>query len=296
MIGLVGAGLLGGAIAERLLAAGMPVRGYDRDAARCESLRSMGADVAESPAAVAAACTRIVFSLPTTEVVESVIAGMASALRPGHLVIDTTTGEPARTAALGASLAVRGIDYLDATVSGSSEEARAGRAVVVAGGTPEAFAAAEDVFRAFARRWFHVGPCGSGSAMKLVSNLVLGLNRAALAEGLSLGRALGVDLTLALEVLREGASYSRAMDAKGRKMIEGDFQPQARLAQHFKDVRLMLAAAERAGRPLPLSALHAQLLEALVAAGHGDLDNSAIIKAFESGPPAPSPRARQNSP
>jgi 3-hydroxyisobutyrate dehydrogenase-like beta-hydroxyacid dehydrogenase len=285
MIGIVGLGLLGGAIARRLLAVGHVLVGHDVDPARLAEFAKLGGNAADSAAEVADRCRaadsrRIVFSLPTTEVVRTVLEEMEPRLARGTIIIDTTTGEPRATAELGARLAEGDIDYLDATVSGSSAEAAAGQAVVMAGGGAEAFAACQDIFAAFARRSFHVGPWGAGARMKLVSNLVLGLNRAALAEGLSLARAMRLDLATALDVLREGAAYSRAMDAKGRKMIEGDFSPQARLAQHLKDVRLMLAAAEEAGATVPLSTLHRELLEGLVAQGHGEDDNSAIIRAF----------------
>jgi 3-hydroxyisobutyrate dehydrogenase-like beta-hydroxyacid dehydrogenase len=122
--------------------------------------------------------------------------------------------------------------------------------------------------------------------MKLVVNLVLGLNRAALAEGLALAHHCGLDPTAALEVLRAGPAYSRMMDIKGAKMLAGDFTPQARLAQHLKDVRLILKLGEASGARLPLSTLHRALLEQLAAAGYHDADNSAIIRAFwpDSGP------------
>ena len=102
---------------------------------------------------------------------------------------------------------------------------------------------------------------GTAAKMKLVTNLVLGLNRAALAEGLVLASSFGLDPQLTLEVLQASAAYSKAMDAKGAKMIGGDFAPQARLSQHLKDVRLLLAAAARTGRTLPLSETHRKLLE-----------------------------------
>jgi 3-hydroxyisobutyrate dehydrogenase-like beta-hydroxyacid dehydrogenase len=189
---------------------------------------------------------------------------------------------------MGARLAARGVAYLDATVSGSSEQARRGEAVVMVGGDPRAFAACRDVFDAIARNAFHVGPVGAGARMKLATNLVLGLNRAALAEGLAFARRMGLDPSLTLEILRAGAAYSRIMDAKGPKMIAGDFAPQARLSQHLKDVRLILAEARRAGAATPLSEAHRGLLEAAEAAGFGAADNSAIIRAFEPGdPPAP---------
>src|SRR5262249_5035308 len=115
----------------------------------------------------------------------------------------------------------------------------------------------------------------------LVVNLVLGLNRAVLAEGLSFARACGIAPAEALAVLKASAAYSRAMDAKGEKMLNEDFSPEARLSQHLKDVRLILASAAARAAPVPLSEVHRQLLEKAEGAGYGDADNSAVIKAFE---------------
>ena len=152
----------------------------------------------------------------------------------------------------------------------------------MAGGTRDAFDRSSDIFSALATRSFYLGPCGSGARMKLVLNLVLGLNRAVLAEGLAFARATGVDAATALEVLKAGPAYSRAMDAKGSKMLTGDFSVEARLSQHLKDVRLILATAAESGALTPLSELHRKLLEQVEAEGYGDADNSAIIKAFDA--------------
>jgi 3-hydroxyisobutyrate dehydrogenase-like beta-hydroxyacid dehydrogenase len=123
--------------------------------------------------------------------------------------------------------------------------------------------------------------------MKLLSNLVLGLNRAALAEGLAFAEAIGLEPAPALDVLMGTMAYSRTMDTKGQKMIDRDFQTQARLSQHLKDVRLMLESAADAGLTLPLTETHCRLLKKAEAAGFGDADNSAIIQAFRSGSGAP---------
>jgi 3-hydroxyisobutyrate dehydrogenase-like beta-hydroxyacid dehydrogenase len=131
------------------------------------------------------------------------------------------------------------------------------------------------------RNVFHVGACGSAAKMKLVTNLVLGLNRAALAEGLAFAAAIGVEPAAALEVLAGSMAYSRAMDAKGRKMVEGDFSVQARLSQHLKDVLLMQRAAADAGLALPLTETHRRLMEQAEADGLGELDNSAIIRVLQ---------------
>lgn len=126
--------------------------------------------------------------------------------------------------------------------------------------------------------------------MKLVLNLVLGLNRAVLAEGLSLAEAFGLESDATLDVLRSGPAYSTVMDTKGRKMIDGDFIPQARLRQHRKDVELIVKSAEQSNAALPFSVLHGELLDQLIAAGYGEEDNAAIIRAFSNKPEA---RARE---
>ena len=113
--------------------------------------------------------------------------------------------------------------------------------------TPASFAASSDIFEAIGQQTFHTGAAGTGAKMKLVTNLVLGLNRAALAEGLAFAGSLGLDLALSLAVMRGSAAYSRIMDTKGERMIRGDFAPDARLSQHLKDVRLIVG--HRAGRP-----------------------------------------------
>lgn len=280
-VGLIGLGLMGMALAERLRIAGFEVQGYDIDPSRRNLLVASGGKAVSNAADVVRACRRVLLSLPDSNVVDAVLADAGPSLAAGQIIIDTSTGDPGRAAATGQRLAEQGVHYLDATISGSSQQVHDGQSVVLAGGPPQALEQCEDLFRSFSRRWFHLGPCGRGSQMKLVSNLVLGLNRAALAEGLWLGKALGLDPEIVLGVLRESMAYSRIMDTKGEKMIRGDFSPQARLSQHYKDVRLMLEAAAAAGAELPLTQAHARLLELAESIGCGALDNSAIIRVFE---------------
>jgi 3-hydroxyisobutyrate dehydrogenase-like beta-hydroxyacid dehydrogenase len=211
----------------------------------------------------------------------SVVAEPRSRIAPRQIILDTSTGDPEQTVALGSALARRGVSFLDATISGNSAQVAAGEVTVMVGGEQGAFDQCQDVFRCFARKVFHIGPCGCGAKMKLVTNLVLGLNRATLAEGLAFARATGLDPARTLEVLRDSPAYSRAIDVKGAKMIAGDFEPQARLSQHLKDVRLILDAAARAGMDLVLSRAHRELLERAEADGLGQLDNSAVIRVYE---------------
>ena len=279
-VALIGVGLVGTALAERFRRAGLSVIGYDPRPEACETLKSIGGEVATSSRAAVESASIAVLSLPDSNIVAKVIDEIESVMR-GRTIIDTTTGDPDQTADLGAKLKTLGIDYLDATIAGSSGQVRDGNAMVLVGGEMPIFERMKSLIATFSEQAFHVGPWGSGARMKLVFNLVLGLNRAVLAEGLSFAKACGLDPTLALEVLKIGAAYSTVMDVKGPKMLNGDFTPVARLSQHHKDVRLILTAAQRAGFDLPLSRVHDELLTIAEQRGYGDQDNSAIIRAFE---------------
>jgi 3-hydroxyisobutyrate dehydrogenase-like beta-hydroxyacid dehydrogenase len=271
-VGIIGMGLMGGALRKMLGDAGFAIRGWDRDASRCVNART-AADVFD-------ACDRVFLCLPDSEACGSALGG--AALRAGQIIIDTTTGDPREMAALGAGLAARGAHYLDATISGNSAQLLQHDVLVMAGGDADVFEQCRDLFAAFAREAAHIGPCGSGAKMKLVTNLVLGLNRAALAEGLAFAQQLDLNPAQALDIMRRSMAYSRIMDTKGKKMVEQDFTPQAKLAQHLKDVRLMLAASPL---HLPLSETHCRLLEEAVGLGYGELDNSAVIKVIQEPPP-----------
>jgi len=279
-VGLIGLGLVGSALAERLLAAGQRVVGWDIDPGRVAALGTSGGDVAGNVQEVFSSCRRVLLSLPSHREVAGVIHAAGASLSRGLTIIDTTTGDPASTGELARSLADRGITYLDATISGSSAQVRAGSVTLMVGGDAESFAASEDIFQSIAQQTFHTGPAGTGAKMKLVTNLVLGLNRAALAEGLAFAGSLGLDLTLSLAVMRGSAAYSKTMDTKGERMIHGDFAPDARLSQHLKDVRLIVDIGRAAGLPMPLSAAHRAVLEDAEAAGCGELDNSSIISVL----------------
>lgn len=276
-IGLIGTGLMGTAITERLLAAGFRVLGWDRDAAR---LAASGAEAADNAAAVARSCECVVLSLPDSRVVETLLNEASGELRPGQVILDTTTGEPDDAARFFDRLRGLGVAYLDATISGSSDQVRRGEALCMVGGDAADYARCAGLFRALGGPVMHVGGSGDGAKMKLVTNLVLGLNRAALAEGLALAEGMGLDLRQTLTVLQSSAAYSRIMDSKGEKMIAREFSPVARLSQHLKDVRLIQQAGESAGLRLPLTEVHRQLLEVAEAAGLGTQDNSAVIEVI----------------
>ncbi|QDT57474.1 2-hydroxy-3-oxopropionate reductase [Caulifigura coniformis] len=276
-VGVVGLGLTGTAISERLLQRGYAVRVWNRTPSKAEPLIERGAEWSDDPGA---SCERVVISLFSSDAVAEIVARMNATLRPGQYLIDTTTGVPEHSVSMGQRLAARGVNYLDAPISGSSEQIRQGEAVVMVGGEKAAFEACADLWPVLGKRVFHTGRCGSAAKMKLVTNLVLGLNRAALAEGLAFAELIGVDPAEALNVLKDSPASSRTMDTKGHKMITGDYSVQAKLSQHLKDVCMMLEAAKSAGRPLPLTDTHRQLLERAVAAGLGEMDNSSIVEVL----------------
>jgi 3-hydroxyisobutyrate dehydrogenase-like beta-hydroxyacid dehydrogenase len=281
-VGLIGTGLFGTALGERLLNEGFPLVVYNRTRAKAEPLLARGAVWSDDPLAC---CRRLIFSLFTADQVELVFEQMNSRPLNGRIVIDTSTSDPQQTVAVGHRLERHGVKYLEAPFSGSSEQTRNREATAIVAGEHAAFAACSDLWDALAAKTFYVGDLGNAAKMKLVTNLVLGLNRAVLAEGLVFAEATGLKPEDALQVLLNSPAYSRTMDAKGPKMVRGDFEPQARLTQHIKDVRLILEEAARGGANLPISSVHLDLLEQAEAAGLGELDNSAIIRVYQGAAP-----------
>ena len=177
-----------------------------------------------------------------------------------------------------------GIAFVEAEVSGSSELMLSGEAALLVGAEPGSLEAAAELLDALSPVVFHLGPVGAGAKMKLVSNLAVGLNRLVLAEALYLAERVGVEPGALLEVLRAGPGHSRAGELKGGKMVKSDYSPEARLAQHLKDVELILDLGDAAGADLPLSRLHRELLARGVEEGLGELDNSSIIEVLRNSP------------
>jgi 2-hydroxy-3-oxopropionate reductase len=280
-VGLIGIGLLGQALAHRLLGAGFEVLGFDVDAAKNAKLAELGGRAAASIADVAKRCDPIVLAVFSTDQIEQVIEGELLPVLgdgSGRIVLCASTCDPDRIAALGERVAARGLRLLEAPVSGASGQVSRGEGVGLIGGDAQAAAAVEPILRALFPTYFHIGRIGDGGRAKLAVNLVLGLNRLALAEGLVFAERLGLDPAAFLKVARSSAAYSQVMDIKGAKMTSGEFSAEGRITQHLKDVHLMLEQAERVKQMLPLLEVHADVLDACVRQGEGDLDNSAIIK------------------
>ena len=280
-VGLIGIGLLGQAFAYRLLGAGFEVVGFDVDAGKTAKLAELGGRPAACIADLARRCDPVMLAVFSTDQVEDVIESeLLPALgeRSGKVVLCASTCDPDRIAALGQHVAMRGLRLLETPVSGASGQVSRGEGVGLIGGDADVMGAVEPVLRALFARYFHIGKIGDAGRAKLAINLILGLNRLALAEGLVFAERLGLDPELFLNVARSSAAHSQVMDVKGSKMVRGEFAAEGRVAQHLKDVHLMLEQAQRLRQPLALLEIHADVLEACVRHGEGDLDNSAVIK------------------
>jgi 3-hydroxyisobutyrate dehydrogenase-like beta-hydroxyacid dehydrogenase len=275
-VGVIGVGLMGEVYARRLIAAGFMVIGFDVDPAKNARLANFGAQTG-TLADIAQKCEPIVVAVFNTEQVEDVVERALISAAPGKIVLVTSTCDPDRIAALGARIGDR-LRFLETPVSGTSEQVRQGDGVGLIGGDPKIAADAAPVLDALFAKNFHIGKIGDGGRAKLAVNLILGLNRLALAEGLVFASRLGLDPAAFLDVARRSAAASQVMDTKGPKMIGGDFAPEGRVRQTLKDTQLMLDQARKAGQQLPLLQVHADVLQACVRHGDSEQDNSIVIE------------------
>ena len=282
-LGIIGLGLVGKAMAKRLVAAGYEVCGYDIAEAACRGAQDLGVEVLQSARQVAEKVDTILLSLMTSENRRALLwaeQAVAGALKPGALVLDTTTARPEDTLADHARLAKQDVRLIDVCLSGSSQVVAEGRALALVGDKKEN-ATYRAILESFSKAQYYFDAPGQGNRAKLIVNLVFGLHRLVLAEALGLAAKGGFDLHTILEILKEGGTYSVVMDTKGPNMLSGVYEPAvARLAQHAKDVRLILEYAEEVGACVPVSQLHSRLIQEVVDAGAGELDNAAIFKSY----------------
>ncbi|HNR31532.1 MAG TPA: NAD(P)-dependent oxidoreductase [Candidatus Hydrogenedentes bacterium] len=282
-VGIVGLGLVGKAMAARLLAAGHAVCGCDIALQACQAAATLGVRVLPEARDVAAAASTLFLCLMTSEDRRALLWGrqaMAQALQEGALLLDITTARPEDIEVDHARLAQQGARLIDVCLSGSSEVISRGEALALVGDR-EADASYRELLAAFTKAQYFFDLPGQGNRMKLIVNMVFGLNRLVLAEALGVAAKAGFDLATVLDVLKAGETYSVAMDTKGPKMIARRYDPPvARLAQHAKDVRLILEFARTIGARAPVSELHARLLQEVVDRGAGECDNAAIFEAY----------------
>ena len=283
-IGFIGLGVMGEPMAGHLVDAGHDVVVFNRSQAKIDALEARGAVGGASPARIGEKADVVVTMLPDSPEVEEVLfgdAGVVSTLRPGSLVIDCSTISPDAAVAIAARLADHGIAFVDAPVSGGDVGAKAGTLAVMMGGEDEAVRRAGEVLTAVAATLVHVGPAGSGQLVKAANQMLVAGNLALVGEAVTLLQRTGVDIDAALTVLGGGLAASKVLEVKAPKMLARDFAPGFRLDLHYKDLKIALAAAERAQIAVPLTGVITQLVQALRSAGDGGLDHSALIKALE---------------
>jgi 3-hydroxyisobutyrate dehydrogenase-like beta-hydroxyacid dehydrogenase len=283
-VGVIGTGLMGTACARRLLGAGFPVLGYDVDPAKLHEFTKLGGKAAASVAEITRTCSKVVLCVFNTAQVEETIEGPGGLLAtlPAHappvIAVCTSTCDPDRIAALAQRIPAGRLHFVEAPVSGTSDQTARGDALGLIAGDPAAAEEARDVLDALCPRWRHLGPAGNGGRAKLAINLILGVTRAAVAEGIVLAERLGLDPAAFLAVARESAAYSQIMDVKGMKMVQRDWEPHGKISQTLKDFMLMHEQAAAHGQTLPLARTYVDLVKACVAAGEGERDNSAVIE------------------
>jgi 3-hydroxyisobutyrate dehydrogenase-like beta-hydroxyacid dehydrogenase len=282
-LGFVGIGYMGRPIAQRLLEAGFTVSAYDRSRGKAEELIRFGGKAAGSLAELSSGCDVILSCLPSDEAVLSIYKGpegvFANALR-GALVIDMSAVNPETSRELSKLGSERGIDVLDVTISGSTPAAEQGSLILFGGGDQRCFDACETIFRVIARKYFYLGPTGSGATMKLVVNSLLGIGMQAIAEAVALGEKAGLDRNRLLDVLSQTAVVAPAHAGKLERAMNNDYTPQFPLRLMNKDFGLILNLAAAVGAAMPATRAAFEVNAAQLAAGI-EQDLSAVILQME---------------
>ncbi len=286
-IGLIGLGLLGGALAHRLTGAGFEVLGYDIDPGK--ALLVPGIEIASSADEICLRSSRILLAVYDTAQVESTLVELETTAHP-TIILCATSVEPRRIAFAAARAARYGITLVEMPISGSSAQIEAGKGIGLVAGPEDALGAVKDVLDAICLQRFVMGSPGNAAKALLALNLVLQLNRAALAEGLVFAQRLGLKPDKFLEVLRASPAASQVMDVKGEKMVRREYSPQSPVAhtlvdQNLKEAQFMIETAHRLGQNLPMMEVNAALLAAVIAQRGREVDSAAVIEAIRASRP-----------
>jgi len=284
-IGFIGLGLMGMPMAQNLHHARAHLTVHSRSQGPVDKLTARGGIQAVlSPSAVADVADIIVLMLSDTPAVEMVVAGdrgILSALRPGTLLIDMGTTAAMTTKDLAARVEDKGGRYVDAPVSGGTIGAESGELVIMAGGAAVDMARAGEIFNVLGKQTTHVGDVGAGQVAKAANQMIVGLTIGAVAEALALARKAGIDPARVREALQGGFADSRILEVHGKRMVEHSFAPGGKCTTQRKDMEQAVALGQALGIELPATTLGRNLYDALIKAGHGDLDHSALIKAID---------------
>jgi len=283
-IGFIGLGIMGRSMALNLMRRGFHVTVWNRTRARMEPLLAAGARGASSPKEAAREADVVITIVTDSPDVEQVILGPEGVIegaRPGTVVIDMSTISPAVTRRIAAQLAERGIDMLDAPVTGGDVGAREGTLSIMVGGKAEVLERCRPVLEAMGRTIVHMGDHGMGQLCKLCNQVIVALNLLAMSEGLAFAAKAGVDLEKMLAVVRAGAAGSWALDNLAPRVLRGDYRPGFMVRLQQKDLRLALDAAGQMNLPLPGTSLVHQLLASVEAYGGGDDGTQALVQVLE---------------
>ena len=277
-VAFIGLGIMGGPMAANLVKAGFDVVGYNRSPEKVKELVEKGGRGAEDVASAVREADVVITMVPDSPDVEAVSAEIFAGAREGTLYIDMSTIRPDVAVRVAEAGREAGVRVLDAPVSGGEAGAVEGSLSIMVGGSAEDFADARPVLDAVGKTIVHVGPAGSGQTVKAANQLIVAGNIQLLAEAVVFLDAYGVDMRSALEVLGGGLAGSTVLARKGDGMLAREFKPGFRLALHHKDMGIVTSAAREAGVTIPLGAVVAQLVAAMVARGEGALDHSGLLK------------------
>ena len=284
-VGFIGLGAMGRPMAANLLRGGHEVTVYARRAASCGPLVDQGAAVAATPAALAAGCDAVFTMVTGTGDVEAVLLGAGGVVhgaRPGSVVIDTSTIDPAATRTIAAALAERGVDMLDAPVSGGPQGARDATLSIMVGGRAEVLARVRPLLDCLGAAVRHMGGHGAGQATKACNQLLLLVTAQGVAEALTLARRAGLDPGQVREALLAGMASSRVLDFFGDRMARRDFAAGIESRLYHKDLDIVLSLAHELGVALPAAAVTMQLVNGLHGQDRGRDDLSALITLVET--------------
>lgn len=283
-IAYIGLGIMGAPMAGRLVKAGYRVTVYNRSRGKVDELVDQGAKGAGSPREAVEGADIVITMLPDSPDVEAVVLGpdgVAEGIGAGALFVDMSTIAPATSRRVHAALAEKGVEALDAPVSGGQAAAIDGQLSIMVGGSEAAFERARPVFAELGRAATHIGPPGAGQVCKAANQVVVGLTIQAVSEALTLARKAGVDPARVREALLGGFAQSRILEVHGQRMLDRTFDPGFRIELHRKDLAIALQAGREEGVPVLATAQVASLLDALIAQGSGRLDHSAIVTLYE---------------
>ncbi len=283
-VGYIGLGLMGKSIASNILKAGFPLVVHNRSRGAVHELVAEGAKEAFSPKEVASQVDVVFTNLPDTPDVEKVVLGAQGILEgahPGLIYIDNSTIKPATARTLAERLKEAGVEALDAPVSGGDIGAKQGTLAIMIGGTSAALEAARPILQAMGKTITHVGEHGAGQIAKAANQIMVAAQMVAMGELLIFARKAGADPRKVVEAIKGGAAQCWTLDVKPERLFAGNRQPGFKARMQSKDLNIILDTAREYGIPLPSAALDAQLFNAMLQNGMGDLDNSAVLGVIE---------------